>query len=120
MKVYISLGREANVTQEQFPKHFDRDFAERIVARIRYTDKDGNRMEGAHWSASQIEQLTLHMTFPEGTTLWDKYVAFNSFYADLCSVVSNDATLLLAAHTFYFADEDAPSGKLQRYFRAME
>ena len=120
MKVYISIAKNANGTHEQHPEHFDTDSAEKAVARIRHTDKDGNLLEGAHWSPQQIEHLTSHMVFLEGTTLWDKYVAFNYFYADLYSVIGNDATLLLAAHAFYFADEDAPDNKLYRYFRAME
>lgn len=120
MKTYIAIAQSVNSSHEPLPEHFDADSAERTVARISHTDKDGSKIEGAHWSPQQIEQLTSHMVFPEGTTIWDKYVAFNYFYADLYSVIGNDATLLLAAHAFYFADEDAPDNKLYRYFRAME
>ena len=45
------------------------------------------------------------MGFPAGTTKWDKYVAFNAFYSDLCTVY-NDEQIIKGAHKFYFEDQD--------------
>ena len=89
------------------------------VEKIRYTNAAGEKKTGAHWNVDQILEATKSMPFPQGTTSWDKYVAFNSFYADMC-VVLDEATLLKAAFRFYFADEDGPSGKIWEYITAMD
>ena len=99
--------------------HFDEEKAKEAVSRIRYTDKANMKHEGAHWTPEQIESATAQMKFPEGTTKWDKYVAFNSFYADLCRVL-DEPTIVKAAHAFYFDDEDAPDGKVGKYVKAMK
>lgn len=88
------------------------------VEGIRYTGPSGEKRTGAHWTADQIEEAARGMSFPSGTTKWDKYVAFNSFYADMC-MVCDDAQILKGAHRFYFADEDAPQGKIWVYMAAM-
>ena len=36
---------------------------------------------------------------------WDKYVAFNSMYADLCACMSEEE-IIKAAYAFYFCDDD--------------
>ena len=97
--------------------HYDKHFAEMDVEKIRYT-VGGEKKTGAHWSVDQIEEATRNTSFPSGTTKWDKYVAFNSFYADLCTVL-DEAQVLKCAHRFYFADEDAPNGKIWVYMGAM-
>lgn len=98
--------------------HFDGEEAENAVSQIRYTDKAGVDHKGAHWTIEQIEAATAGMKFPEGTTQFDRFVAFNSFYADLCKVL-DEASILKAAHAFYFSDEDGPEGKIKRYIDAM-
>lgn len=45
------------------------------------------------------------MNFPAGTTIWDKYVAFNVFKSDLAKVY-NDEEILRGAFEFFFKDED--------------
>ncbi len=60
--------------------HYNKTFAEMDVERIRYTGPGGEKKTGAHWSADQVEDATKNMPFPAGTTKWDKYVAFNSFF----------------------------------------
>lgn len=99
--------------------HFGEAEAEEAVERIRYTDKGGTARTGAHWSMEQVRSVTSAMKFPEGTTDWDKYVAFNSFYADMNKVLTEDL-IVKGAWAFYFADEDAPHGKVKRYVKAME
>lgn len=107
------------VLKEHGCKHFGEAKAKEAVSRIHYTDKTGAKHEGAHWTPEQIEAVTVQLKFSEGTTLWDKYVAFNSFYADLCRVL-DEPQIIKSAHAFYFDDEDTPDGKIWRYVRAME
>ena len=104
--------------KEEKGRHFDEEKAKMAVNRIHYTDKVGVKHEGAHWTPEQVESATAQMKFPEGTTKWDKYVAFNSFYADLCRVL-DEPMIIKAAHAFYFDDEDAPDGKAWRYVKGM-
>lgn len=104
---------------EKHKGHFCEKCAKEAIARTKYTDKTGAEHKGKeHWTTEQIESLTASMKFPEGTTIWDKYVAFNTMYFDLCKVL-DDALIIKVAHAFYFADEDAPGGKIKRYIHAM-
>lgn len=98
--------------------HFDERTAEEAVKRIMYIGKDGVEHHGEHWSVGEVREASKSMSFKECVTDWDKYVAFNSMYADLCRVLS-DEQIVKAAHAFYFADEDAPCGKVWRYIQAM-
>ena len=104
---------------EDGKSHFCEESAMEAVSHIQYTDKTGASHTGAHWSPEQIKVATSGLKFPEGTTDWDKYVAFNSFYADTCKVL-DEPSILKAAHAFYFSDEDAPEGKVRKYVDAME
>ena len=88
-----------------YHNHYDEPFAMYDVAQMRYTGKNGEKHSGPHWTAEQIEQATSAMKFPQGTTKWDKYVAFNAAYADL-SRGFEDPDILKAGHLLYFADED--------------
>lgn len=85
--------------------HYDEMFALYDVAMLEYTDKTGARKQGGHWTLEQIETATSGMRFPSGVTQWDKYVAFNAAYADLCKVLE-DGEILKAGFALYFADED--------------
>lgn len=58
------------------------------------------------------------MTFPNGTTKFDRFVAFNAAYADFCKSFS-DEDVLRIAYDFYFADEDwKGNGKIWTYMSA--
>ena len=85
--------------------HYDQEFAEWDVSQMHYTDKHGVKREGAYWTADQIESATAGMKFPQGTTKWDKYVAFNAIATDTCKDF-DDAQMLKIAYLFFFADED--------------
>jgi hypothetical protein len=85
--------------------HYDEVFARHDVKHLRYTDKTGVKHEGAHWSAEQVEDATRGFAFPAGTTKWDKWVAANVAYSDLCRKF-DDAQILQAMHLMFFADED--------------
>lgn len=113
MKLYVILEDKRDCC------HFDESSAKEAVSWIRYTDRDGKERHGAHWSLEDILDATGQMSFSDGVTQWDKYVAFNSMYADLCRVLPPE-DILKAAYAFYFGDEDAPEGKVWRYMDAMK
>lgn len=83
----------------------DKGFAEYDVSQIVYTDKDGKKRTGAYWTCEQIEEATKAMSFPSGTTKYDKYVAMNLAYSDFCKKF-DDAQILQIGYLFFFADED--------------
>jgi hypothetical protein len=88
-----------------YSNHYDKDFAEYDVSLIKFTNKKGEEATGAYWTVEQIEQATSNMRFPQGTTKWDKYVAFNAAYSDF-SKKFEDTDVLNIGFLFYFADED--------------
>ena len=101
--------------------HYDEESARKPIYKTHYIDKNGTKLEGKdHWTVEQIEAATATMKFPEGTTKWDKYVAFNTMYFDLCRVL-DDASILKVAHAFYFADDDYDykQSKIKRYMDCM-
>ena len=102
-----------------YKNHYTEDFAEHDVSKLMWTDKEGKRHEGGHWTREQDKEATKTMVFPQGTTDCDKYVAFNATFSDLCKVVDDERTILKIAHQFWFADEDAPEGKIWIYMCAM-
>ena len=70
---------------------------------------------GEYWSMKQIEDATKGMTFPQGTTLCDRYVAFNAFANDMHGVLPDDL-ILKSAYAFFFADKDwNGEGKIWKY-----
>ncbi len=83
----------------------DKEFAEYDVSQIAYSDKEGKKHTGAYWTCEQVEEATKTMTFPSGTTKWDKFVGFNLAYSDFCKKF-DDAQILQIGHLFFFADED--------------
>lgn len=88
-----------------FGNHYHQDFAEYDVSQMSYTDKEGKKHSSAHWSVDQIEEATKGMSFPAGVTKWDKFVAFNGFFCDLCKVLTEEQ-IIKAAYEFFFMDED--------------
>lgn len=101
-------------------KHYDEKTAREAIARTSYTDRAGTRHTGReYWTPEQVEAATASMKFPEGTTKWDKFVAFNSMYFDLCRVL-DDSMILKTAYSFYFQDEDAREGKIWAYMQAVQ
>ena len=98
--------------------HYDQTYAEYDLSKIHYTDRNGVKHEGAHWSKEEVISATANKKFPAGTTDCDKWVAYNATYADFCKRFS-DADILEIAYLYFFADEDAPEGKIWRYMSAM-
>lgn len=64
-----------------------------------------NEHKGGYWTVDQIEEATKNKNFPSGCTRWDRYVAFNVFWADLCKVLDGE-DIIEAAYAFWFDDED--------------
>ena len=88
-----------------FKGHYTEDFAMHDVKHLKYTDKKGEKKEGPHWTVDEIEAATKNMSFPSGVNKWDKYVAFNSAWADWCKKYEPEQVLEIG-YLFYFADED--------------
>lgn len=113
---YECLMRSLNETLNG--KHYNEEFALADAEKICYVDANGAEHTGAHWTIDEIETATANKTFPKGTTKWDKYVAYNAFYADLCTALTDDK-ILAAAYLFWFADKDWKSdGKIWDYMGA--
>lgn len=85
--------------------HYDEVWANHDVSQIEYTDKEGKKRTGAYWTCEQIEEATKGMTFPSGTTKYDKFVAFNFAWSDFCKKF-DDSQILQIGYLFFFADED--------------
>lgn len=99
--------------------HYNELLAVEDVKEIRYTDREGKTREGAYWTVDEVEAATRGMSFPAGTTKWDKYVAFNVFRSDVCKALS-DEDVLQSGYAFFFADEDLEGdGKIWRYMSCL-
>lgn len=114
--IYWEFMRQSH--EDLYGPHYDAAYADYDVSLIHYTSRDGIEHHGAHWSLTQVLAATASKTFPEGTTDHDKYVAYNATYADLCRKFS-EPEILEAAYLYYFADEDAPEGKIWHYMNSM-
>lgn len=88
-----------------FNHHYDKEFAEYDVSQLHYTNARGEKRVGAHWTIQQILDATSNVSFPSGVNEYDKYVAYNATYADLCSEIP-DEVILKVAYLQYFDDED--------------
>ena len=95
--------------------HYNEMWAIKAVAGIEYTDREGKKRTGAYWTVEQVEDATRSMSFPTGTTKWDKFVALNVFRSDVCRQLT-DSDIINSASAFFFADEDYNSeGKIWHY-----
>lgn len=99
--------------------HYTTEIAAEDLSGMKYTDREGVKRTGAHWTLEEVKVAWEGIKFPADTTDADKWVAANVFYADLCQVL-DDATILKAAHKFWFEDEDAHEGKIWVYMRDMK
>lgn len=101
-----------------FHNHYGKEFAEHDVSCIEYTDKDGISHSGPHWTIDQITELTSSFEFDSSVTPYDKYVAFNAAYADLCKHFDEEQIIQMG-YDFFFADEDWKGGptKVWQYMR---
>lgn len=91
-----------------YDRHYSEKFANHDVNRLVYSKMDENGEPvgmGAHWTRTQVLEATKDMKFHPKVNDWDKYVAFNAMYADLCANM-DDKEILKAAYLFYFCDAD--------------
>lgn len=93
-----------------FNGHYSEEFAKHDVEHLHYTDSNGAKQTGAHWTLSQIASATQGKSFPNGVNECDKFVAYNATYADLCRKF-DDSQILDAAYLFWFGDEDWHEGE---------
>lgn len=84
--------------------HYGKNCAMEEVAEMEYTDKHGKKHKGGAWSMEQIDELTKDMQFPNGTTEWDKYVAFNEAKSRMGKSM-DDHQIAKAAHDLWFDGE---------------
>lgn len=104
--------------EDLFGPHYNEEFASDAVAKLQYTDENGKRHVGPHWTMQEIVAATQGKVFPSGTTDFDKYVAYNAAYADFCKKFDEE-DILDIAYLFFFADEDwHSSGKIWTYMRS--
>lgn len=80
-----------------YNNHYTEDFA--------MWDVEQMKPLGMYWSKNQIEEATKGMVFPSGTTVCDKFVAFNAFANDLKPTLT-DEQVLKSAFAFWFDDKD--------------
>lgn len=106
--------------EDMYGPHYDSEYAEYDLSKLHYTDQAGKENRGPHWTKSEVLSATANMTFPEGTTDCDRYVAFNVAYSDFCRKF-NDSDVLSIGYLFFFNDEDFEGeGKVWRYMCAMK
>ena len=90
-----------------YNNHYDEEFAK--------WDVDHMQPLGMYWSPAQIEEATRALPHPSGTTLWDRFVAYNAFANDLHGSLPDDH-IIKAANAFWFNDKDWPGpGKIWKY-----
>lgn len=105
--------------EDLFGPHYDEDYANEAVKSLEYTDENGTRHYGPHWTKQEVINATAGKSFPSGTTDCDKYVAYNAAYADFCKKFDDD-DILDIAYLFFFADEDwKGKGKIWTYMHSM-
>ena len=88
-----------------YDRHYTEQYANYDVENLEYLDSEGKPCHGPHWTRAEIVEATKSMKFHSKVNDWDKYVAFNAMYADLCADM-DDAAILKAAYLFYFCDKD--------------
>ena len=91
-----------------YDRHYSEKMANHDVNRLihsGFTEEGEPIGYGAHWTRSQVEDATKDLKFHPKVNVWDRYVAFNSMYADLCDTM-NEEEIIKAAYAFYFCDAD--------------
>lgn len=91
-----------------YNNHYDEKFARWDVEQMKPL--------GMYWTVAQVEDATKGLSFPAGTTIWDRFVALNAFANDLHGVIPDDQ-IIKSAYAFWFNDKDwkADGGKVWKY-----
>lgn len=85
--------------------HYDEEFAIYDMQHVYYINKQGEKTNKPYWTVEQVEEATKGYNFPNGTTKWDKWVAFNVFRSDTMKSLPDDLALK-AGWEFFFDDID--------------
>lgn len=85
--------------------HYDEDFARYDVKQMYHVDKQGNKVEGEHWSMEQARQVMQENGIGGKNNVEDVYVGLNAFWHDLACVEEDDEIVKLAV-AFWFKDSD--------------
>ncbi len=108
--------------------HYNEDFAIWEVSQMMHEDKKGEVHKGEHWTIEQVKAVyEKHKPKLKPTvTCWDFYVAMHSWWHDnICADMSDygaehaEAKNIERGIMYFFGDDDAPSGKIWRYYRGM-
>jgi hypothetical protein len=103
------------LSEKLYGKHYSEESAMRDVFKMHYTDANGKEYHGPHWTIEQVQAATAGKHFDDEVTKYDKFVAYNATYADLCKILTEDQ-ILKVAYAFWFDDEDwNGEGKIWEY-----
>lgn len=89
-------------------RHYDEYFATEEVASMTYTNRQGQKSQGAHWTLEQATEAMKTVELPSDVCKYDWWVALSATYADLCVVLDDDAIIAVASR-YWFFDEDWPT-----------
>lgn len=106
-RLYRRLMRNQHAAY--YGRHYSQAMAVADVSRLVYSQRDEHGEpvgSGEHWTAEQTAEALKGETFHRGVTEWDKYVALNAMYADLCDTGLTEEQIIRAAYAFYFDDAD--------------
>lgn len=107
--------------------HYNEDFAMWQVEQMSHVEKSGIIRKGAHWTMNQVSELfaKYKSRLKPTDTLADLYVAVHSWWHDnICQDTTDfgdaaEAKNIERGIIYFFGDEDAPEGKIWRYYRGM-
>lgn len=92
--------------------HFSKESAKYAVSKMK--NKDGSM--GEHWDYNTTTRVLEGKGFDFNPCDW--YVALNMVYSDYYKSGRSDDTYIELAYDF-LSDEDAPTHKMKRYYKAM-
>lgn len=107
--------------------HYDEAFAMWEVSQMHHTDKSGILHRGQHWTIEQIDAVCKanRSMFKPKDNVYDVYVALHSWWHDnICQDKIDfgdnaESKNIERGLAYFFADEDAPDGKIWRYYKGM-
>ncbi|MFI3306715.1 MAG: hypothetical protein R3Y68_09440 [Rikenellaceae bacterium] len=107
--------------------HYNEMFAIWEVEQMQHTDSEGIACKGAHWSIDKVKQIFVqHKAKLSGSpNVYDFYVGLHSWWHDNIAEDIKDfaenaeAKNIKRAVNYFFCDEDAPDGKIWRYYKGM-
>lgn len=90
--------------------HYDMEFASHDINGMEWMDREGVKRNGGRWSITEADELRKKVQLPNDVNRFDWWVAVNASYADLCTVLDDDA-IIKSACAFWFKDMDWEEGK---------